>query len=69
MQDYASTRWYRAPEQLVRAKYTHKIDIWAIGCIFVEMLTGKPLFPGRSDNDMLHRLLLMFPDLPPALAH
>ena len=39
--DYVSTRWYRAPELLVGAPtYTHAIDVWAIGCIFVELLTG-----------------------------
>lgn len=37
--DYITTRWYRAPEQLVHSThYTHKIDIWAIGCIMAELL-------------------------------
>lgn len=45
-----ATRWYRAPELCGSffSKYTPAIDIWSIGCIFAEMLTGKPLFPGKN---------------------
>uniref|UniRef100_A0A6N2KLP7 mitogen-activated protein kinase n=1 Tax=Salix viminalis TaxID=40686 RepID=A0A6N2KLP7_SALVM len=48
--DYVATRWYRAPELCGSffSKYTRAIDIWSIGCIFAEVLTGKPLFPGKS---------------------
>jgi cyclin-dependent kinase-like len=48
--DYVSTRWYRAPELLVRdMHYGKAIDVWAIGCIFLELVTGRALFPGDSD--------------------
>jgi cyclin-dependent kinase 8/11 len=41
------TIWYRAPELLLGAKhYTKSIDLWAIGCIFAELITSKPLFQG-----------------------
>ncbi|XP_065857685.1 mitogen-activated protein kinase 12 [Euphorbia lathyris] len=48
--DYVATRWYRAPELCgsFSSKYTPAIDIWSIGCIFAELLTGKPLFPGKN---------------------
>ena len=46
---YVATRWYRAPELLVGDLYGKPVDIWAIGCIFVELLTGAPLFTGESD--------------------
>ncbi|KAH9746401.1 mitogen-activated protein kinase 9 [Citrus sinensis] len=48
--DYVATRWYRAPELCGSffSKYTPAIDIWSIGCIFAELLTGRPLFPGRN---------------------
>ena len=36
------------------------MDVWAIGCLFVEMLTGMPLFPGQSDIDTLHLILKFF---------
>ncbi|KAI5073569.1 hypothetical protein GOP47_0011582 [Adiantum capillus-veneris] len=48
--DYVATRWYRAPELCgsFYTKYTTSVDIWSIGCIFAEVLTGQPLFPGRN---------------------
>ena len=37
----------RPPELLYGAdRYGPEVDIWSIGCIFAELLTGKPLFPG-----------------------
>uniref|UniRef100_A0A6N2NBB5 Protein kinase domain-containing protein n=1 Tax=Salix viminalis TaxID=40686 RepID=A0A6N2NBB5_SALVM len=43
------TIWYRAPELLLGAKhYTSAIDMWAVGCIFAELLTLKPLFQGAE---------------------
>ncbi|KAL0844785.1 hypothetical protein Bca101_018031 [Brassica carinata] len=56
--DYVATRWYRAPELCgsFYSKYTPAIDIWSIGCIFAEVLMGKPLFPGKN---VVHQLDLM----------
>ncbi|CAJ2656971.1 mitogen-activated protein kinase 19 [Trifolium pratense] len=56
--DYVATRWYRAPELCgsFSSKYTPAIDIWSIGCIFAEVLLGKPLFPGKS---VVHQLDLI----------
>ncbi|KAJ6337177.1 hypothetical protein OIU76_006950 [Salix suchowensis] len=56
--DYVATRWYRAPELCGSffSKYTPAIDIWSIGCIFAEVLMGKPLFPGKN---VVHQLDLM----------
>jgi len=49
MTGYVSTRYYRAPEiMLTWQKYDVAVDIWSAGCIFAEMLEGKPLFPGRD---------------------
>lgn len=43
------TLWYRSPEILLGAKtYSTPVDIWSIGCIFVEMINHRPLFPGDS---------------------
>jgi len=51
------TRWYRAPELLFGSSmYGPKIDIWALGCLFVELFIRKPLFPGTSDIDQLGRI-------------
>jgi len=49
MTGYVSTRYYRAPEiMLTWQKYDTEVDIWSAGCIFAEMLEGKPLFPGKD---------------------
>ncbi|RUS13784.1 mitogen-activated protein kinase HOG1 [Endogone sp. FLAS-F59071] len=49
MTGYVSTRYYRAPEiMLTWQKYDVAVDIWSVGCIFAEMLEGKPLFPGKD---------------------
>nr|BAM08274.1 mitogen-activated protein kinase HOG1 [Moniliella megachiliensis] len=49
MTGYVSTRYYRAPEiMLTWQKYDVAVDIWSAGCIFAEMLDGKPLFPGKD---------------------
>lgn len=54
---YISTRWYRAPESLLTAGYYGpKIDIWALGCVFYELLTLTPLFPGENELDQLHKI-------------
>lgn len=49
MTGYVSTRYYRAPEiMLTWQNYDAKVDIWSAGCIFAEMIEGKPLFPGKD---------------------
>lgn len=60
MTGYVATRWYRAPELLkmswrrtMYAEYGSKVDMWAIGCIFAEIILGKPLFPGKDKVDQL----------------
>ncbi|XP_009564448.2 cyclin-dependent kinase-like 2 [Cuculus canorus] len=54
---YVATRWYRAPELLVGdTKYGKAVDVWAIGCLITEMLTGQALFPGDSDIDQLYHI-------------
>ncbi|PAA54819.1 hypothetical protein BOX15_Mlig017917g4 [Macrostomum lignano] len=64
--DYVATRWYRAPELLVGdPRYGKPIDIWAIGCLAAEMLTGEPLFPGDSDIDQLFHIVRCLGNLPP----
>ncbi|XP_077990847.1 serine/threonine-protein kinase MAK-like isoform X2 [Glandiceps talaboti] len=55
--DYVSTRWYRAPEVLLRStNYSSPIDIWALGCIMAELYTLRPLFPGSSEIDEIFKI-------------
>ncbi|KAI9508799.1 CMGC/MAPK protein kinase [Russula earlei] len=58
MTEYVATRWYRAPEIMLSFKmYTKSIDVWAVGCILAEMLSGRPLFPGRDYSHQLDLIL------------
>jgi serine/threonine protein kinase len=54
--EYVVTRWYRAPEIMLAARYSKAADIWSCGTIFAELLRRKPLFPG---NDYLDQLRLI----------
>ncbi|ORY99336.1 kinase-like domain-containing protein [Syncephalastrum racemosum] len=55
--EYVSTRWYRAPEVLLRSQnYSYPVDLWAVGAIFAELVTQQPLFPGQSEIDQLYRI-------------
>jgi len=51
------TLWYRAPDVLMGSrKYSTPVDLWSVGCIFGEMASSRPLFPGTSDHDQLMRI-------------
>jgi len=51
------TLWYRAPEILLGDKtYALAMDMWSVGCIFAELVLGRPLFPGDSEIDELFRI-------------
>jgi len=56
--DYVATRWYRAPEILLGStRYTKGVDMWSVGCIIGELLSGRPLFPGTSTMNQLDRII------------
>merc|ERR1712136_222794 len=56
--EYVATRWYRAPEIMLNSKgYTKSIDIWSVGCILSEMLSNRPIFPGKHYLDQLNLIL------------
>lgn len=57
MTGYVATRWYRAPEIMLNwMHYNQTVDIWSVGCIMAELLTGRTLFPG---TDHIHQLNLI----------
>lgn len=52
------TLWYRPPEVLLRyVEYCYAVDIWAIGCIFGELLFKAPIFPGRDEASQIEIIL------------
>ncbi|XP_024301863.1 cyclin-dependent kinase-like 3 isoform X10 [Homo sapiens] len=78
--DYVATRWYRAPELVLKdtsyGKYVYfgilsafprPVDIWALGCMIIEMATGNPYLPSSSDLDLLHKIVLKVGNLSPHL--
>ena len=50
------TLWYRSPEVLLGSSYASSVDIWSCGCIFAELLTQKPFFPGQNESDQLAQI-------------
>lgn len=55
--EYVGSRWYRAPELLLRHEfYNSPVDIWAVGAIMVELFTLKPLFQGSSETDQMIKI-------------
>ncbi|KAJ4827045.1 hypothetical protein Tsubulata_030793 [Turnera subulata] len=51
------TLWYRAPELLLGAtEYGAAIDMWSAGCILAELLAGKPIMPGRTEVEQMHKI-------------
>ncbi|TPX54283.1 hypothetical protein SeMB42_g00354 [Synchytrium endobioticum] len=50
---YIQSRFYRSPEVILGAPYSCSIDMWSLGCILMELLTGTPVFPGANEHDQL----------------
>uniref|UniRef100_A0A4W3GIJ5 mitogen-activated protein kinase n=1 Tax=Callorhinchus milii TaxID=7868 RepID=A0A4W3GIJ5_CALMI len=58
MTGYVATRWYRAPEIMLNwMHYNQTVDIWSVGCIMAELLTGRTLFPGTDHIDQLKLIM------------
>lgn len=61
------TLWYRSPDVLLGSrKYSTPVDIWSVGCIFAEMINGKPLFTGTSEATQIETIFKLMgpPELP-----
>ncbi|KAF5749231.1 Serine/threonine-protein kinase [Tripterygium wilfordii] len=51
------TLWYRAPELLLGSTdYGVGIDLWSVGCLLAELFVGRPIMPGRTEVEQLHRI-------------
>ncbi|KAK3135645.1 hypothetical protein QOZ80_5BG0421650 [Eleusine coracana subsp. coracana] len=51
------TLWYRPPELLLGStKYGPAVDMWSVGCIFAELLAGKPILPGKNEPEQLTKI-------------
>ncbi|KAM0343397.1 hypothetical protein ACHAPU_008577 [Fusarium lateritium] len=64
---YLVSRFYRAPEIILGIPYDYAVDMWSIGCTLYEMYTGKILFVGDSNNQMLKAIMEIRGKLTPKL--
>mmetsp|Transcript_17890 Transcript_17890/g.46818 ORF Transcript_17890/g.46818 Transcript_17890/m.46818 type:complete len:441 (+) Transcript_17890:282-1604(+) len=66
--EYISTRWYRAPECLLTdGYYNYKMDMWGVGCVFFEIVSLFPLFPGTNELDQIQKIHSILGTPPPEL--
>lgn len=65
---YLVSRFYRAPEIILGCKYDYAIDMWAVGCTLFEVYSGKILFPGKSNNEMLKVMMELKGKVPHKMA-
>lgn len=61
---YLVSRFYRSPEICLGGKYSFPLDVFAMGCTLFELFTGKILFPGRTNNDMIRLFMEVKGKLP-----
>lgn len=50
---YVCSRYYRAPEIALALPYSFPSDMWSLGCVVVEMMSGTPFFPAHSEHELL----------------
>jgi serine/threonine protein kinase len=62
---YFQSRFYRAPEVIIKMEIGTAVDIWGIGCVLAEMEIGEPLFPGTDEEDQLKRFVEVIGNPPP----
>ncbi|KAI9512597.1 Pkinase-domain-containing protein [Russula earlei] len=61
--EYVSTRWYRAPEVLLKSRdYSNPVDMWALGTIMAELVNLRPMFPGKKEADQLYLITQVLGD-------
>ncbi|KAJ1553975.1 Dual specificity tyrosine-phosphorylation-regulated kinase [Cladochytrium tenue] len=61
---YVQSRFYRCPEVILGINYNMAIDMWSLGCILAELLTGYPLFPGENEQEQM-ACIMEIKGLPP----
>ena len=57
---YIQSRFYRSPEVILGMTYGMPIDMWSLGCILAELLTGFPIFPGENEQEQLSCIMEVF---------
>jgi dual specificity tyrosine-phosphorylation-regulated kinase 2/3/4 len=65
--DYIQSRFYRAPEVILGLRYGPPMDVWSFACVVLEMIMGKPIFPGATEHEQLDMLMEVFGPIPAVL--
>jgi dual specificity tyrosine-phosphorylation-regulated kinase 2/3/4 len=65
--EYIQSRFYRAPEVILGIRYGPPMDIWSFACILIEMIIGKPIFPGDNEHELLGMLIHVLGPVPETL--
>jgi dual specificity protein kinase YAK1 len=65
---YVQSRYYRAPEVVLRLPHGHPIDIWSLGCVICEMFIAEPIFAGQSEIQLLEIIVGFLGQLPIAMS-
>ena len=66
--DNIQTIYYRAPEVILGQNYDCSIDMWSLGCVLFELFAGYPLFPGKTEHDMLWLMQNALGEVPDVMA-
>lgn len=61
---YVQSRYYRAPEILLGKDYDFGVDMWSLGCIAYELISGSPLFPAHDENELLEYFVVTIGRVP-----
>jgi dual specificity tyrosine-phosphorylation-regulated kinase 2/3/4 len=62
---YIQSRFYRAPEVVLDLPYSTPIDLFSLGCMVPELLTGRPLFAGHCEEEQIYRFMEVMGSPPP----
>jgi dual specificity tyrosine-phosphorylation-regulated kinase 2/3/4 len=54
---YIQSRFYRATEIVLGLRYDGKIDIWSLGCVLSELVTGRPLFEAEDEQELIQKFV------------
>jgi dual specificity tyrosine-phosphorylation-regulated kinase 2/3/4 len=65
--EYIQSRFYRAPEVILGIKYGPPMDVWSFALIIIEIIIGKPLFPGDNEREVLEMLMEVLGPVPQAM--